>query len=73
MSYIDNPFRHNYLFSEYDKLRKPLQPSLVEKIRLWFRPTYMQVGSDSNTIYFFKVMDGEYWLISHAPLPEARP
>jgi hypothetical protein len=55
----ENPFFHNYVFSEKDIKRKPIK--IRRYPRLWFKPTYVQIND--GYVFYFKISQGQYFLI----------
>ena len=59
MNKADNPFYHNYLFSEED-----VERAIIKKWQyplLWLLPTYVQRAD--GYAFHFKVFQGKYYLM----------
>lgn len=55
----DNPFNHNYVFSEFDIKRSTI--NWKDMLWLWIYPTYVQVGD--GYAFHFKNVNGRLYLM----------
>jgi hypothetical protein len=57
-----NPFIHDYVFSEKDISRARISVPLWTRIKLWFKHTYVQI--DENYVWYYKHgTDGAIYLL----------
>lgn len=55
----ENPFYHNYLFSEEDLRRCTFRKR--DRLWLWIFPTYVQFADGYS--FYFKIVNGRYYLM----------
>lgn len=67
----DNPFYQQYVFSKTDLMRRKPKLDLIDKIRLWFRPTYVQT-SDEWAWHFKTLSDGRIFLLKATTYDESK-
>jgi hypothetical protein len=57
---FENPFYHNYIFSERDKRRWKL--NWIYRLWMFFKPLYVQLTVDGYVAYFKCDSQGRYYL-----------
>jgi hypothetical protein len=57
----DNPFYSNHVFKDRDLKRDPFRPTLLERVLLFFRCTYVQLSVDH--VFYYKCLGPSYYLI----------
>ena len=64
----DNPFYSNHVFNMEDLRRKSLKITWTERFILRFLPTYVQIASDCDYVFFYKIWQSRYYLVKETPM-----